>query len=169
MFGRFPVLIEDEDRGELLVSRSGAMVLFEAVAEYSGPVLRLSVYGEGREGYLGVMSPGAEQGKVALKKRLSRAQLRAFPQNIEFAAPSGRTELRHEPEPEQKTESEPQPEPMTPADDDTLWYSSPDGTLSSFDGERLLIALPAADPRVPSWAGDLVRVINGRKYVVFPW
>ena len=33
----------------------------------------------------------------------------------------------------------------------------------------LLIALPAADPRVPAWAGDVVRVINGRKYVVFPW
>ena len=47
--------------------------------------------------------------------------------------------------------------------------ASPDGTLSSFDGERLLVALPAADPRVPAWAGDLVRVINGRKYVVFPW
>ena len=80
---------------------------------------------------------------------------------------AGGTRAAPSQEPEPAPEPAPGPEPA--GEDDRLWYASPDGTLSSFDGERLLVALPAADPRVPAWAGDLVRVINGRKYVVFPW
>ena len=129
--------------------------------------LRLSVYGGGREGYLGVMSPAGE-GRVALRRSLSRAALRGFPERIEYAAPSGEAAPAPEPEkpaPEPVSEPEPEPEP----EDGLIWYSSPDGTLSAHDGRRLLVALPADDARVPAWAGDVVRYINGRKYVVFPW
>lgn len=164
MLGRYPVTIGGETRGELQVSKDGAVWLFEAEAEDPGGLLRLSVYGEGREGYLGVMSPG-RGGSVKLRKRLSRTDLRGFPEKIEYAAPAGQLAVEAKPEPEPEPE-EPQ---QTPGGGETLWYSAPDGTLSSFDGTRLLVALPAADPRVPPWAGDLVRVINGRKYVVFPW
>ena len=55
MLGRYPVTIGGETRGELQVSKDGAVWLFEAEAEDPGGLLRLSVYGEGREGYLGVM------------------------------------------------------------------------------------------------------------------
>ena len=143
------------------------MTVFEAEAADPGGVLRLSVYGGGREGYLGVMSPAGE-GRVALRRSLSRAALRGFPERIEYAAPSGEAAAAPEPEkpaPEPVSEPEPEPEP----EDGLIWYSSPDGTLSAHDGRRLLVALPADDARVPAWAGDVVRYINGRKYVVFPW
>ena len=153
--------------GSLRAYARGAMTVFEAEAADPGGVLRLSVYGGGREGYLGVMSPAGE-GRVALRRSLSRAVLRGFPERIEYAAPSGEAAPAPEPEkpaPEPVSEPEPEPEP----EDGLIWYSSPDGTLSAHDGRRLLVALPADDARVPAWAGDVVRSINGRKYVVFPW
>lgn len=167
MEGSWPVMFGGCEIGSLRAHERGAMTVFEAEAADPGGVLRLSVYGGGREGYLGVMSPSGE-GRVALRRSLSRAALRGFPERIEYAAPSGEAAPAPEPEkpaPEPVSEPEPEPEP----EDGLIWYSSPDGTLSAHDGRRLLVALPADDARVPAWAGDVVRYINGRKYVVFPW
>lgn len=163
----WPVMFGGREIGSLRAHARGAMTVFEAEASDPGGVLRLSVYGGGREGYLGVMSPAGE-GRVALRRSLSRAVLRDLPERIEYAAPSGEAVPAPEPEkpaPEPVSEPEPEPEP----EDGLIWYSSPDGTLSAHDGRRLLVALPADDARVPAWAGDVVRYINGRKYVVFPW
>lgn len=170
MEGKYPLLIDGRESGELRVTRRGALTLFEAEAEDGGGILRLSVYGGGREGYLGVMSPSGE-GRVALRRQLSRAALRDFPEQIEYAAPAGAAPAVTEPEPEPEPESAPEPEPGPDEGPEggLIWYSSPDGTLSAHDGRRLLVALPADDARVPAWAGDVVRSINGRKYVVFPW
>ena len=167
MEGSWPVMFGGREIGSLRAHERGAMTVFEAEAADPGGVLRLSVYGGGREGYLGVMSPSGE-GRVALRRSLSRAALRGFPERIEYAAPSGEAAPAPEPEkpaPEPVSEPEPESEP----EDGLIWYSSPDGTLSAHDGRRLLVALPADDARVPAWAGDVVRYINGRKYVVFPW
>lgn len=167
MEGSWPVMFGGREIGSLRAYARGAMTVFEAEAADPGGVLRLSVYGGGREGYLGVMSPAGD-GRVALRRSLSRAALRGFPERIEYAAPSGEAAAAPEPEkpaPEPVSEPEPEPEP----EDGLIWYSSPDGTLSAHDGRRLLVALPADDARVPAWAGDVVRYINGRKYVVFPW
>lgn len=170
MEGKYPLLIDGRESGELRVTRCGALTLFEAEAEDGGGILRLSVYGGGREGYLGVMSPSGE-GRVALRRQLSRAALRDFPEQIEYAAPAGAAPAVTEPEPGPEPESAPEPEPGQDEGPEggLIWYSSPDGTLSAHDGRRLLVALPADDARVPAWAGDVVRSINGRKYVVFPW
>lgn len=170
MEGKYPLLIDGRESGELRVTRRGALTLFEAEAEDGGGILRLSVYGGGREGYLGVMSPSGE-GRVALRRQLSRAALRDFPEHIEYAAPAGAAPAVTEPEPRPEPESAPEPEPGQDEGPEggLIWYSSPDGTLSAHDGRRLLVALPADDARVPAWAGDVVRSINGRKYVVFPW
>ena len=170
MEGKYPLLIDGRESGELRVTRRGALTLFEAEAEDGGGILRLSVYGGGREGYLGVMSPSGE-GRVALRRQLSRAALRDFPEQIEYAAPAGAAPAVTEPEPGPEPESAPEPEPGQDEGPEggLIWYSSPDGTLSAHDGRRLLVALPADDARVPAWAGDVVRYINGRKYVVFPW
>lgn len=167
MEGSWPVMFGRREIGSLRAYARGAMTVFEAEAADPGGVLRLSVYGGGREGYLGVMSPAGD-GRVALRRSLSRAALRGFPERIEYAAPSGEAAPAPKPEkpaPEPVSEPEPEPEP----EDGLIWYSSPDGTLSAHDGRRLLVALPADDARVPAWAGDVVRYINGRKYVVFPW
>lgn len=167
MEGSWPVMFGGREIGSLRAYARGAMTVFEAEASDPGGVLRLSVYGGGREGYLGVMSPAGE-GRVALRRSLSRAALRGFPERIEYAAPSG--EAAHAPEPEKPApETVSEPEPAPEPEDGLIWYSSPDGTLSAHDGRRLLVALPADDARVPAWAGDVVRYINGRKYVVFPW
>lgn len=170
MEGKYPLLIDGRESGELRVTRRGALTLFEAEAEDGGGILRLSVYGGGREGYLGVMSPSGE-GRVALRRQLSRAALRDFPEQIEYAAPAGAAPAVTEPEPGPEPESAPEPEPGPDEGPEggLIWYSSPDGTLSAHDWRRLLVALPADDARVPAWAGDVVRSINGRKYVVFPW
>ena len=170
MEGKYPLLIDGRESGELRVTRRGALTLFEAEAEDGGGILRLSVYGGGREGYLGVMSPSGE-GRVALRRQLSRAALRDFPEQIEYAAPAGAAPAVTEPEPGPEPESAPEPEPGPDEGPEggLIWSSSPDGTLSAHDGRRLLVALPADDARVPAWAGDVVRSINGRKYVVFPW
>ena len=170
MEGKYPLLIDGRESGELRVTRRGALTLFEAEAEDGGGILRLSVYGGGREGYLGVMSPSGE-GRIALRRQLSRAALRDFPEQIEYAAPAGAAPAVTEPEPGPEPESAPEPEPGQDEGPEggLIWYSSPDGTLSAHDGRRLLVALPADDARVPAWAGDVVRSINGRKYVVFRW
>lgn len=169
MEGSYPVLFEGRECGSLRVYERGAMTVFEAEASDPGGVVRLSVYGGGREGYLGVMSPAGE-GRIALRRSLSRSALRGFPERIEYAAPAGAAPSVPEPEPEKPAaEPKPEPEPETEPEDGLIWYSSPDGTLSTHDGRRLLVALPADDARVPAWAGDVVRYINGRKYVVFPW
>ena len=115
MLGRYPVTIGGETRGELQVSKDGAVWLFEAEAEDPGGLLRLSVYGEGREGYLGVMSPG-RGGRVKLRKRLSRTDLRGFPEKIEYAAPAGQLAVEAKPEPE------PEVPQQTPGGGETLWY-----------------------------------------------
>ena len=158
MEGKYPLLIDGRESGELRVTRRGALTLFEAEAEDGGGILRLSVYGGGREGYLGVMSPSGE-GRVALRRQLSRAALRDFPEQIEYAAPAGAAPAVTEPEPGPEPESAPEPEPGQDEGPEggLIWYSSPDGTLSAHDGRRLLVALPADDARVPAWAGDVVR------------
>lgn len=179
MYGDYPILLGGESRGSLHVYPEGLMTVFEAAADDPGSLLRLSVYGGGAEGYLGVMAP-AGSGRVALRKRLSRAALSGFPDPIEFAAPAGglpapRPMEEAEPcaaetagGPEEEAPPAPEPQPPPPSEDDTLWFTTPDGALTTFDGRRSLVALPAGDVRLPNWAGGVERVIDGRKYVVFP-
>lgn len=87
MLGTYPILIDGEETGTLIVRREGIMTVFEAQCADTGALLRLSAYGE-REGYLGVMMPDGG-GRLMLRKRLSRAALADFPQTIRFAAPAG--------------------------------------------------------------------------------
>ena len=96
----YPVLINGEKKGTLTVSREGLTTRFDAKCEDPGTLVRLSVYGGGREGYLGVMTP--ENGVLTLHRKLTRAALAAFPAEIEFAAEAGRKTAA----PEQKPESE---------------------------------------------------------------
>ena len=56
--------------------------------------------------------------------------------------------------------------PQTP-EDDILWYSCSDGTLTAFDGKRNLIALPAEGVHTPRGAESTVRWIDGKEYIIF--
>lgn len=94
----YPVLINGEKKGTLTVSREGLTTRFDAKCEDPGTLVRLSVYGGGKEGYLGVMTP--ENGVLTLHRRLTRAALAAFPAEIELAAEAGRNTSAPERRPE---------------------------------------------------------------------
>ena len=99
-----------------------------------------------------------------LQKRLTRLECARLPQEILFAADEA-WDIPAEPEPEPAPELAPQC-----ADDglDVLWYSAPDGVLTTFDGKRTVIAIPADAPNLPRGAQAVLREIDGRPYLIFP-
>ena len=180
----YPIMIDETLAGKLTVDRQGARTVFDAECRMLPGLIRLSVYGGGKEGYLGVLAP--EDGKLRLRKALSRTQMRAFPEEIESAeragldrtAPPAAAEpepepaAEPEPEPEPAAEPEPEPEPepeepAAPALEGLSWYSSPDGALVCFDGTRSLIALPLGDARIPKEIPGEQRTVEGREYLVY--
>ena len=178
MEGVYPIMLDGALAGKLTVTAQGARTVFSAECRLLPGIIRLSVYGGGREAYLGVLAP--ENGMLTLKKTVSPSLLHSFPEVIDCADRAGlAAQYREESEPEPAEtvpeENIPQPAPEmqtleAPADaaeDDQYWYSSPDGALVRFDGERNLIALPAGDPRIPEGRGGQRRTVDGREYVVF--
>ncbi|MEG1789694.1 MAG: hypothetical protein RR230_03445 [Oscillospiraceae bacterium] len=163
----YPIIADGARVGTLKVEKNGLLTVFEAAAMDVGELMRLSVFGGGAEGYLGVMQP--EKGALALRKKLSRAAMSDFPSEIEYAAPTGERQTALPSEPSAQSPEAPEERPA-PSDElcDVLWFSAPDGTLSTFDGRRVLVALPADDPRLPQGTEGVLRRINGGLYVVFP-
>ena len=185
----YPIMIDGELAGKLRVERQGARTAFDAECRMLPGLVRLSVYGGGQEGYLGVLAP--EDGALRLRRVLSRSQMRGFPAEIESAERAG-LDRRPEPPPEPETEeaqgagsphgiapeetasqapddAEMAGDTAVPADPSGLdWYASPDGALVCFDGTQSLIALPPDDPRVPEGVAGERRTVEGREYIVFP-
>lgn len=174
----YPIRIGGKQTGTLEVSREGMYTVFRAKCGCAGELIRLSVFGEGKSGYLGVMVPDGN-GNAGLTRRLSPSAMEAFPVQIEYA---GLTETEMdcpcapetgEPAPVERAEAaEPaesaESDREIPEEEETLWYSCPDGCLTTFDGKRNLIAMPAEDVRVPPGAEGTLRWICGKKYILFP-
>ena len=174
--GTYPIVIDEKIAGKLSVYTKGACTCFDAVCCMLDGVVRISVYGGGTEGYLGVLVP--EGGQLCLRRSFSRAALCAFPKEIESVERSGRVPAEAaEPQPEEDADEAPtapetastaeEPNDETCEEESLLWYSSPDGALVCFDGRRSLIALPLGDERIPEGYGGTQRVIEGRKYIVY--
>lgn len=172
MLGTYPIIIKGDKCGELKVSKEGAYTRFVADCVCFGGVIRLSVYGGGVEGYLGVPMP--IDGRLRLDKRFSPAAMRSFPASIERCSVAG--EKPEPPEVEKPGEEscpeeekpEECPEDEAPKEDDpTYWYATTDGALVSRDGERELVALPPEDERVPADIPGQPRIIEGREYLVY--
>ena len=187
----YPLILDGETTGEVRISHEGGWTVFCVRCAAAPGIVRVSVYGGGKEGYLGVLAP--EGDALTLRRRLSRSDLRGFPAPIEYAGRAGQprgdacaeeTEGAAQPEdtPAPAAASEPEetkpapppeaaPEPdaaqAAPSLEDVCWYASPDGALVCFDGERNLIALPAGDSRIPDGGGGWPRSIEGRAYVVY--
>ena len=192
----YPVLINGEKKGTLAVSREGLTTRFDAKCEDPGTLVRLSVYGGGREGYLGVMTP--ENGVLTLHRKLTRAALAAFPAEIEFAAEAGRKSAA----PEQKPEAGQTPEkradaaapvqaalvssapgqnaarpnaaPMPNAAarpreraGDIVWRDAGDGSLYTVYKNQPYRAIPMAAWGLPVERMVEKRVINGVEYAIF--
>ena len=88
--GNYPIILDGETIGELTVTREGLFWSFDARCEARGEIVRLSVYGDGREGYLGIMEPFGEM--LKLNRKFSRAALRDFPTRISHAGQKGELE-----------------------------------------------------------------------------
>ena len=181
----YSVLINGEKKGTLAVSREGLTTRFDAKCEDPGTLVRLSVYGGGREGYLGVMTP--ENGVLTLHRRLTRAALAAFPAEIEFAAEAGRKSAA----PERRPESERPPEKRaetaapvqtTPAQPvamqntapkpreragDIVWRDAGDGSLYTVYKNQPYRAIPMAAWGLPTERMVEKRTIHGVEYAIF--
>jgi hypothetical protein len=161
--GEYPIYMDGAAAGTLEVHGEGLMTVFTAELPGREGIVRLSVFGGGREGYLGVMAPAA--GALRLTRRLSAADMRGFPEKIEYAAPRGRARAPACPPPETPPAAPSAPSAVPPETEGLLWFSTPEGVLTAFDGTRTLTAIPADAARPPR---GLLRRINGREYLVFP-
>ena len=94
MEGKYPIMIDDALAGTLEVTKKGAMTVFDARCRGTDELLRLSVYGDDGEGYLGVMVP--EGGEMRLRRSLSPLSMRGFPEEIVAAGPAGRGNAGHQ-------------------------------------------------------------------------
>ena len=188
MEGTYPVIIDGALVGSLNITACGAKTLFMVETRRLPGIVRVSVYGGGREGYLGVLAPEGEG--LALKKSLSRIAMREFPERIDSVERAGLLEEHRraleeageccqkqpkaEPAPKtapaetEATTETPLPElPAGRAEEELYWYASTDGALIRFDGQQNLIALPLDDPRIPEGGGGQRRSVEGREYMVF--
>ena len=139
----YPIMADGRKIGTLKVYRQGLYTVYAAHAEARKELFRLSVYGQGREGRLGLMQP--RDSGLFLERRLSNEAQKGFPRRIEYAAPSG-----------EKSAAE------NCDKGGLLWYRHKNGTLSAFDGKRQLVAIP-----VRCGLGFGTRCIEGREYAVF--
>ena len=163
MEGTYPLMIDGKLMGKLTVTPKGAGTEFSVSCRMLPGIVRISVYGGGREGYLGVLAP--EAGELRLRRCLSRSALREFPTELSHAGRAGETVCDAAPD-EAAAEPEAQPRPESESEPELHWYASPDGALVCFDGVQNLLALPVGDERIPG-SGGVRRTVEGRDYMVF--
>lgn len=166
MEGTYPIIIRGAQCGELSVTKQGAYTRFFAQCDKCAEVIRICVYGEGKEGYLGVPVPKGE--KLVLDKRLSPSSMKHFPEKIEGCTLAGHSPIAKE---EEKHEAEPMEEctqaEANEEEGSRLWYATTDGALVSRDGETEMVALPPDDERVPKNFPGQPRIIEGKEYLVY--
>ena len=139
----YNILHSGQSIGTLETSADGLYTVFTARCEPVAPRLRLSVWGENDHAYLGLMLP--ENGGLYLRKRLTRLACAALPRPILYAA-----------------------EEAAEPSESSGWRPSPDGTLRRTEGGALFVAVPRERAHVPGVPKHLLRVIDGREYLVFP-
>lgn len=164
MEGKYPIIIDGALCGFLKVEERGALTEFRAECGMLPGIVRLSVYGGGREGYLGVLMPDSD-GRLRLKKSFSRTAMRDFPRDIDHAGVAG--EKWEDSPAVAKAAPEKYDEKAKACEDELYWYSSPDGALVCFDGEHSLIALPLGDERIQAEPKGALKQIEGNEYMVY--
>ena len=162
----FPVIIDGKTAGTLTVTPAGLTTEFLACCADPGRLVRLSVYGEGGEGYLGVMEPMGS--RLRLCRRLSRAAMTGFPDPIAYASEAG---AEHAPAPVPVPEEKPPPRGNRSrggsAQKDLLWYAVGDGSLYTVSGGVGYRAIPMAAWGLPLERAVEKRTIDGVEYAVF--
>ena len=143
---QYPIIHDGRRIGVLETRREGAYTRFDARCAFLPGIRRLFLYGGGRSAALGVMQP--EGGALVLRRRFSRATMRAFPAPIEYAGFEEKTQTAAPPEAlraEKKT-----------ADAEPFYLTE--------EGVRYL-ALPCALRRAAP--GARVRELDGRRWLLF--
>ena len=178
-----PILIDGQETGKLEICREGNYTLFRGRCADPGRLLRLSVYGGEKEGYIGVMMP--EGGVVTVTKRCSRYELRNYPETIEYAGEAGQPPKKRETEPSPEQNALPEPLPPEeppereenvlpesgeesaepPGDGELVWYETGDGSLYTRWEGRCFVAVPCS-LGVPSEKILERRCIEGTEYAV---
>ncbi len=173
-----PILIDGVRRGALEIRGEGAYTRFEAKCAPRPGLQRLYVFGGGRSACLGVLAP--EGGALTLRRRLSRAAMRGFPERIEYAALSAAAGPQEQAQKEEKRENTAPHGNAAPRENTAphgnaasyeetapreKWSERPDGSLVCTEGGARMLALPCALRRVPP--GVDLREIAGRRYLVF--
>ena len=95
----FPILENSARIGTLTISRDGLYTRFEAAIPAREGLQRLWLCGENGAACLGLLTPEGE--RLALRRRLSRAELARFPAPLLYAALA---------EPEAKPQTAPEPD-----------------------------------------------------------
>ena len=67
----YPLILDGAQAGTVTVRREGGWTVFDVQCAAAEGVKRVSVYGGGAEGYLGVLAP--EDGALTLHRRFSRS------------------------------------------------------------------------------------------------
>lgn len=156
-----PILYENKPVGVLTAEPDGLYTVYTASCSVPGVTrLRLSLYSEDREAYLGLMLPDGSGG-LSLRKRLTRLERARLPEPALFAAEE------HAVFPDAASEAPAETIPA-PGESDVLWHAGTDGTLYAVDGAQAWIAIPEEHANVPPEARRLLREIDGGRYLVFP-
>ena len=175
----YPVLLDGVVKGNLTVTKDGLVTVFSARCEDPGHLVRLSVYGGGREGYLGVMSP--EKGALCLHRKMSRTAMADFPPVVEYAAEAGRALPSQEPPPERACPpTRPGcatipnisgrrcvPRRTEPEEAGLLWYPTGDGKLYTVWQGHAYQAVPLAPHGQPLQGLVEKRTVQGVEYAVY--
>lgn len=150
----YPFYYKGKQRGILTLTRSGIYTALRIEADgIDEKILRVSVFGEGRECSLGVAE--SRDGHMLFEKKLSRNSMKELPR-IEYAAESnGRIDAPAEKQnAADKTEN-----------GGLVWKKRADGSLIANDGVSDIIALPA-EIRTCT-AKCRIKIIEGRGYMLF--
>ena len=151
----YPILYHGKSAGTLTAEPDGLYTVFTARCAPVADRLRLALFGDTGGAYLGLLLPEPDGG-LFLRRRLTRLERSRYPDPIRFAAEEGFSP------PEADAPAELPPEP------DARWRPAQDGTLRLVLDGKELVAVPAAHIRAPGVPPSLLRVIDGREYLVFP-
>lgn len=150
---QLPILIHGMECGTVRFRREGAYMVCRGQAHYEGDMVRLWIYGKGEPGYLGVLMPDGK-GNGTVRKKFSLSDFARLPNPMEYCA----TEAVAVPITQESA-----------AEQDVLWHAVGDGTLVRFAEGRRYMAFPVEEIRLPRGARFVLRMIEGKQYVIFPY
>lgn len=132
---QYPIIHDGRRIGVLETRREGAYTRFEARCAFFPGIRRLFLYGGGRSAALGVMQP--EGGALVLRRRFSRAAMRAFPAPAEYAAFEGEAEAAAPPQPARTEKKTTEAEPLFFTEEGVRYLALPCALRRSVPGVRV--------------------------------